>query len=44
MSIALDLNAIGTNEKFFRTDHSGRFVIIGSATVGVVFDLGTRGF
>ena len=44
MSIALDLNAIGTNEKLFRTDHSGRFVIIGSATVGVVFDLGTRGF
>ena len=44
MSIALDLNAIVTNEKLFRTDHTGRFVIIGSATVGVVFDLSTRGF
>jgi len=45
MSIALDLNAILTNEKVFRTDHSGRFVILGSATIGIVFDLGgNRGF
>jgi hypothetical protein len=44
MSIALDLNAIVTNEKVFRTDHTGRFVVLGSATVGVVFDLGFRGF
>ena len=44
MSIALDLNAIVTNEKAFRTDHSGRFLMLGSATLGVVFDLGVRGF
>ena len=44
MSIAVDLNAIVTNEKVFRTNHSGNLLIIGSATVGVVFDLGTRGF
>lgn len=44
MGIALDLNAIVTNEKVFRTNHGGRLVMIGSATVGVVFDLTTRGF
>lgn len=42
MSIALDLNAIVTNEKVFRTDHSGHFVVFGSATVGVLFDLNFR--
>lgn len=44
MSIAVDLNAIVTNEKVFRTTHRGTLLLIGSATVGVVFDLGTRGF
>ena len=44
MSVALDLNAILTSEKTFRTDRSGRFAILGSATIGVVFDLGFRGF
>ena len=44
MSIALDVNAIFTNEKIFRTDHSGGLLVMGSATLGVVFDLTTRGF
>ena len=44
MSISLDVNAVLTNEKAFRTDHSGGFLVISSATLGVVFDLGVRGF
>lgn len=44
MSLALDMNAVLTDEKVFRTDHTGRFVIFGSATIGVVFDLTKRGF
>ena len=44
MSIAVDLNAILTNEKVFRTDHYGQFILFGSATVGVVFDLTASGF
>ena len=44
MSIALDINSVLTSEKAFRTDHTGRFLFVCSATLGVVFDLGTRGF
>lgn len=45
MSIAIDLNAIVANEKPFRSNYD-HFTpaIFGSATVGVVFDLGHRGF
>ena len=44
MSISLDVNAVLTNEKAFRTDHSGQFLLVCSASLGLVFDLGYRGF
>ncbi len=44
MSISLDVNTVLTNEKAFRTDHSGSFLLVSSASLGVVFDLGYRGF
>ena len=42
MSLALDVNAVLANEKVYRTDHSGRFIFFGSATIGLVFDLTSR--
>jgi hypothetical protein len=44
MSISLDINALITSEKAFRTDHSGRLLLVSNATLGLVFDLGYRGF
>ena len=45
MSIAIDLNVVVANEKPFRSNYD-HFTptLFGSATVGVVFDLGHRGF
>jgi hypothetical protein len=44
MSISLDVNAVLTSEKAFRTDHSGGFLVVSNVSLGVVFDLGNRGF
>ena len=44
MSISLDVNAVLTSEKTFRTDHSGGFLVVSNVSLGVVFDLGYRGF
>lgn len=45
VSVYVDANAIVTSEPAFRTDgYEGRFLLFPSLTVGVVYDLGVRGF
>ena len=43
-SISLDLSAVVASERLFRNNGSGGFVTFPTATIGLVFDLGTRRF
>ncbi len=44
VSLAIDLSAVTTNEDNFHVKNVGRFATFLSATGGLVFDLGPRGF
>lgn len=45
VSVYVDANAVATSEPAFRVNgYEGRFIIFPSLTVGVVYDLGVRGF
>ncbi|MBQ1912642.1 MAG: hypothetical protein II171_03685 [Bacteroidales bacterium] len=45
LSIYVDANAVATSEPAFRVNgYEGRFLLFPSLTVGVVYDLGVRGF
>lgn len=43
-SISLDLSAVVASERLFRSNGSGNLVTFPTATVGLVFDLGSRRF
>ena len=44
VSLAIDLSAVATNEDNFHVKNVGRFATFITATGGLVFDLGPRGF
>ena len=44
VSLSIDVSTVVTAEKQFRTQREGRYVSFPTATAGLVFDLGGRGF